>query len=84
MEISNGKYFKKTVLLAEFLGTFGYMLAINLSDGSRTTTISLYLMMLLTYKVSGGHLNPAVTLGVLIERRELTRHKCFALLIAFS
>ena len=84
MEISNGKVFKKTVFLAEFLGTLGYTLAINMSDGSRTSSISLLLMMVLTFKISGGHLNPAVTLGVLIERRELVRYKCFALVIVAS
>ena len=65
MEVKNGDQFTKTVLLAEFLGTTGFMLGINLGSGP----ITLYLFAMLTGGISGGHLNPAVTIGVYFERK---------------
>ena len=80
MEVKNGDKFTKTVLLAEFLGTCGLMLVYNMSDGSTAPAFTLYIMMMLTLGISGGHLNPAVTLGVFIERREFSRDLPYLLL----
>ena len=79
MEVKNGLSFVKTVLLAEALGTCGLSLALNMSDGSVTIAIVLYVMMMLTGGLSGGHINPASTLGVYIERKELGKYGVFAM-----
>ena len=67
MEVKNGESFYKSVMFAEFIGTAGLMLGYNMNDGSVITALTLYCMILLTFHISGGHLNPAVTLGVYIE-----------------
>ena len=84
MEIKNGLAFKKSVLLAEFLGTAGISLAVNMSDGSIIVPIVVYLMMMLTGGLSGGHLNPAVTLGVYIGQKELGKYGVFAMGIVIA
>ena len=67
MEVKNGHDFLLKVMLAELLGTCGFMLGYNMDDGSNVTAFTYYIMVLLTIGISGGHLNPAVTLGVYIE-----------------
>ena len=68
MEVKNGHPFYMHVLLAEFLGTAGLMLGYNMNnEGSVITALTLYCMIMLTCRISGGHINPAVTLGVFIE-----------------
>ena len=84
MEVKNGLAFKKSVLLAEFLGTAGISLALNMSDGSVTIAIVVYVMIMLTGGISGGHANPATTLGVYIERKELGKYGVFAMGIVIA
>ena len=84
MEVKNGLAFKKTVLLAEFLGAAGISLALNMSDGSVTIPIVFYVMTMLTGGLSGGHLNPAITLGVYIERKQLGKYGVFAMGIVIA
>ena len=68
-------------MLAEFLGTAGLMLGYNMNDGAAYTALTLYLMIMLTREISGGHVNPAVTLGVYIQQKEYKWNACFMLLI---
>ena len=84
MEVKNGLPFKKTVFLAEFLGAAGISLALNMSDGSVTIPIVFYVMTMLTGGLSGGHLNPAITLGVYIERKQLGKYGVFAMGIVIA
>ena len=84
MEVKNGLVFKKSVLLAEFLGTAGISLAFNMSDGTVVVAIVYYLMIMLTGGISGGHLNPAITLGVYISQKELGKNGVFAMGIVIA
>ena len=84
MEVRNGIKFMKSVLLAEFLGTGGLMLSYNMSDGTAITALTLFLMIMLTRGISGGHINPAATLGVYIERKELGTNGIFAMAIVLA
>ena len=66
----NDRSLTKTIMCAEFFGTCGLMLAVNMSDGSTYTSLVLYLLLILTGGFSGGLLNPAVTVGVYVERKK--------------
>ena len=52
-----------------------------MNDGAAYTALTLYLMIMLTREISGGNINPAVTLGVYIEEREYRNNLCFTLMI---
>ena len=85
MEVKNGHVFRKSVLLAEFLGTAGISLAVNMShDGNVNIPLVIYFMIMLTGGISGGHLNPAITLGVYIAQKELNKNGCYAMGIVLA
>ena len=72
------------VLLAEFFGTIPYMLAWNMNDGNNSPALVLFTMICITGPISGGHLNPALTLSVYIERNQYGRYACLAISMAVA
>ena len=67
MEVHNGDKFMLTVLAFEFLGILSYEIFNNLYSGTNVPAFVYMCFMIITLRVSGGHLNPAVTTGVYIE-----------------
>jgi len=67
------------VIINEFFGCVGYMLAFNLATEYDLIPLVLFSMVILTQKISGGHINPAVTFGVYLERQRYGSNFCFAL-----
>merc|ERR1711957_1157314 len=58
-----------TVCVYEFIGTFALVGAINCSKGDAACCgITLFFMLLVLGPITGGHMNPAVTLGVFINK----------------
>ena len=81
MEVQNGDKFILIVCLVEFLGIFCYEIVNNLFDGNNYPALVYMTFMIICLRISGGHLNPAVTTGVYIEKREFRRLAPFALAI---
>ena len=82
MEKPSGDKFKGTVLLSEFAGACLLMLAYNLQGEDMTVTLLAYFVIVCsTYLVSGGHLNPSITVGVYISEKEYYHNVCYLLLI---
>lgn len=55
--------------MAEMLGTFFFVLIIGLSGDPLTIGIALAVLVYATGAISGGHLNPAVTLSLAVARK---------------
>jgi len=59
---------KSTPLLAEFLGTLLFVLSILASGGNPLFIgLTLALVIFLTGKISGGHMNPAVSFAMYLK-----------------
>ena len=70
MEIPHGDKFLVPVLLTEMIGTMMLMLAVNLAgDDIIVTSIAFFALIVCTYSVSGGHLNPCISIGVYIGQK---------------
>jgi len=71
MEVAGGKENRMSVCLHEAFGSMLLLLAINWGTASGTTAetvgLVIFAAFVMTGSVSGGHLNPAVTLGVWIN-----------------
>lgn len=69
--ISDSKYLgvSLTVFVYEFIGTFGLVAAINCTKGDAACCgLTLFLLLIMTGPITGGHLNPAVTFGVFLNK----------------
>ena len=67
------------VIVTEYFGCMGYMLAFNLTTNIDLIPLIMFSMIVITMKISGGHINPAVTFGVYLEKAHFGSNFCFAL-----
>lgn len=67
MEVVNGDSFIIAVISTEFFGMAMLELGYNLSNHAGWTPFLYFVLIAITAKISGGHLNPAITLAVYIE-----------------
>ena len=85
MERRYGDKFILPVILTELVGTCLLSLAVNLA-GSDTLVVSLayFALIVCCYEVSGGHLNPAVSIGVYIQEKRYSQNLLFLIIIIFA
>ena len=55
--------------MAELAGSAFLSLMVNMDDGTHYIGFSYAILMLMFYELSGGHLNPVVTLGVYLTSK---------------
>lgn len=67
MEVHNGSKFMLSIVIVEFLATIPLMLAYNLDNGHHMPELIWFVMFTIVGHLTGGALNPAITLGVYIE-----------------
>jgi glycerol uptake facilitator-like aquaporin len=84
MEIPNADKFMIIVVLSEFFGIMTYSLAVNLNDGTHLVPLIMFTMIIITQGISGGHLNPALTFAVYIERNKFVSYACWAFTIILA
>ena len=64
----------------EFFGVVGYALAVNMNSGTNVVALVMFIMIINTQSISGGHLNPCLTLGVYLERmNSYLANSCWAI-----
>lgn len=84
MEVKHGDKFMIATILVEFMGIIGYSLAVNMNDGTHIAPLIMFAMMVCCQGISGGHINPALTLGVYIERNKFLSYSCWAFTIMLA
>ena len=77
MEVPGGSNMKMSVWLYEFIGTAILLIGVNWGNGGENVkecvALSLLGIAMVLGGVSGGHVNPAVSLGVLITQPDERR-----------
>ena len=64
------------IFFYEFIGTFFLVAVINATGGSAIAIgLSLFFLLVLGGPITGAHYNPAITIGVLINRSMLDGEK---------
>ena len=79
MEIPNGNKFMIAAVIMEYFGVIGYSLAVNMNSGTNIVPLVMFIMIVSTQSISGGHLNPSLTLGVYLERNAYLSYACWAI-----
>ena len=63
-------------------GTMLLMLAANMAGPDLyLVPLAYFSLIVCTYEISGGHLNPAITLGVYIQQKRYTHNLLFMIFI---
>ena len=81
MEVKGGENRKFTVMICECLGTALFIYGIILTGTAMSIPFSLFASILIFGAITGGHFNPAVSLGVYLANIQEESNFCFLLLI---
>jgi len=91
METARGHDRKFLVCLFEFLGQIFFMYAATVSGGSHSDSswgiagpLALFAIINIFGGISGGHFNPAVTMGVYVREAKWAENFIFLILIIAS
>lgn len=81
MEVDNADKNIGRIFLCEIIGTGLFIYGIMLSNNPVTFAFSLFASIMIFGAVTGGHFNPAVSLGVFISERKMKKHLCGLLIL---
>jgi glycerol uptake facilitator-like aquaporin len=82
MDYKYGEKFMAPILLTEFTGSLLVMLAFNMAgDDTLVVPLTYFAMIVSCYDLSGGLLNPGVTLGVYISTKRYVHNLLFMIII---
>ena len=71
-------------IITEFFGCILLMTVVNVADDFIVPALMYFAMTVVLGRISGGHLNPSVSLGVYIEQRKYASNACFLLMLMFA
>ena len=75
---------KAMVCFLEFLGTALFIFGIIMTNGPVSIPFSLFASVVIFGDITGGHFNPAVTLGVYLQTGDYVKNLPFMIMIWFS
>ena len=84
MDKANSQAIIMPVLITEFFATMLFEFSYNINEGAAPIALALTLtaIIVMTQNISGGHLNPAVSIGVyIIEGRNHFKNNCCYLVL---
>ena len=81
MEVDNADKNIGRIFLCEIIGTGLFIYGIMLSNNPVTFAFSLFASIMIFGGITGGHFNPAVSLGVFISERKMKKHLCGLLIL---
>ena len=84
MEIEGSEKRAHLVFLYECLGTTLFVYSILLTSNPVSISFSLFASIMLFGSITGGHFNPAVTLGVYIKEAKWSKNLRWLLIVIFS
>ena len=85
MEKPDGEKFFAPILLTELVGTCLLMIAANLAgDEILVVPLTYFALIVCTYEVSGGLLNPAISVGAYISSKRYVKHLLFMFFICIA
>ena len=85
MEKPDGEKFFAPILLTELVGTSLLMLSANMAgDELMVVPLTYFALIVCTYEVSGGLLNPAISVGVYIGEKKYVKHLLFMVFLSLA
>jgi len=82
MEKPHGDKFILPVLLGEIIGCCLLMLAVNLrGDDALAVPLAFFALVLCFYELSGGHLNPSISIGVYVSEKKYVHNLLYMIII---
>ena len=71
-------------LAIEFFGSMGLMLCVNIKQAWYAPALFYFMFYLMLGRISGGHINPAISLGVYTQQRKYVANLCFLILLIIA
>ena len=81
MEVPGGSRFLGPAIIIEFFGTMGLMICVNIQSAWYATALFYFGFYLMLGRISGGHINPAISVGVYTQQRKYVQNLCFLILL---
>jgi len=84
MEVPGGSRFMMAAIIIEFFGSMGLMICVNIKMAWYAPALFYFMFYLMMGRISGGHINPAISLGVYTQQRKYISNLCYLVLLMIA
>lgn len=71
-------------IIIEFFGSMGLMICVNIKMAWYAPALFYFMFYLMMGRISGGHINPAISLGVYTQQRKYIGNLCYLVLLIIA
>jgi len=71
-------------IIIEFFGTMGLMICVNIKQAWYAPALFYFMFYLMLGRISGGHINPAISVGVYTQQRKYIGNLCYLILLIIA